>query len=163
MTEPERNSDAAYLHPIFREKARRLLAQLAAEGIPFRLFEGYRSPERQQYLYAQGRTRPGPIVTRAQPWTSYHQYGLAADFVLFIRGEWSWDKTGPNARYWTRLAELGAGLGLERISFELPHLQLAGLKIADLTAGQYPSGGDHGWTAMLESALTAWRDVRLAA
>jgi hypothetical protein len=86
MTEPVRNFDPERLHPIFREKARELLDRLTAEGIPFRLFEGFRSPERQQYLYAQGRTRPGPIVTHARPWTSYHQYGLAGDFVLFENG-----------------------------------------------------------------------------
>ena len=163
MTEPECNSDPMYLHPIFREKAHELLVRLAAEEIPFRLFEGYRSPERQQYLYAQGRTRPGPIVTRAQPWTSYHQYGLAGDFVLLINGEWSWDTTGPKARYWTRLPELGVTVGLERISFELPHLQLAGLKIADLAAGRYPAGGDASWKARLESGLTSWHDTWLAA
>src|SRR5712692_1332214 len=100
MNESVRNADLACLHPIFREKARRLLGRLAAEGIPFQLFEGLRSPERQQYLYAQGRTRPGPIVTKAQPWTSYHQYGLAGDFVLFENGVWSWDATGVRKRYW---------------------------------------------------------------
>jgi len=163
MTEPERNSDPTYLHPVFREKARQLLSQLASEGIPFQLFEGYRSPERQQYLFAQGRSRPGPVVTRAQPWTSYHQYGLAGDFVLFQNGQWSWDSRGPKARYWTRLPELGSALGLERITFELPHLQLAGLKIQDLAAGRYPAGGDVSWNAMLQSALTTWRASPLAA
>ena len=30
-------------------------------------------------------------VTRADAWQSAHQYGLAADFVRKIDGQWSWD------------------------------------------------------------------------
>lgn len=153
MHEPKRNSDPACLHPVFRQKAAELLEILAGEQIPFRLFEGYRSPERQQYLYAQGRTRPGKIVTKAGPWTSYHQYGMAGDFVLFENGRWSWDASGPKARKWQRLQEVGKQLGLEPLSFEAPHLQLAGLRIGDLAAGRYPAGGDEAWRATLEAAL----------
>jgi len=152
MTEPARNSDPALLHPVFREKASQLLHQLAAERIPFRLFEGFRSPQRQQYLYGKGRSRPGPIVTRARPWCSYHQYGLAGDFVLLQNGQWSWDTSGPRAEWWKRLFALGKQLHLEPLRFEMPHLQLAGLKIADLAAGYYPAGGDATWEAALDSA-----------
>jgi len=141
------------LHPVFREKASALLEALSAEGLALRLFEGFRSPERQQYLYAQGRTRPGKIITKARAWMSYHQYGLAGDFVLFENGHWSWDASGDRARSWRRLRELGKQLGLESLSFEAPHLQLAGLRIADLAAGRYPEGGDATWRASLESAL----------
>jgi peptidoglycan L-alanyl-D-glutamate endopeptidase CwlK len=157
MTEPARSSDTGLLHPVFRDKAHQLLESLAAEGIPFRLFEGFRSPERQQYLYAQGRTRPGPVITKAVPWTSYHQYGLAGDFVLFENGLWSWDPSGVKANYWTRLVETGKQLGLEPLSFEMPHLQLAGLKVHDLAAGVYPPGGDATWEAVLQEAIASWR------
>jgi len=144
------------LHPVFRQKIDDLLALLAEEQIPFRLFEGFRSPERQQYLYAQGRSRPGLIVTKARPGASYHhQYGLAGDFVLFENGEWSWDTSGEKARYWQRLQEIGKTLGLEPLSFEMPHLQLAGLRIADLAAGRYPEGGDSSWQVALETHLKA--------
>lgn len=155
MPEPTRNFDPACLHPVFRRKATELLEILTGEQIPFRLFEGYRSPERQQYLYAQGRTRPGKVITRARPWMSYHQYGLAGDFVLFENGEWNWDASGVNAMKWRRLEEAGKQLGLEPLSFEAPHLQLADLKIADLVAGRYPSGGDETWRANLDAALRA--------
>ena len=155
MSETERNSDPALLHPVFREKVEDLLKRLAAEGVPFALFEGFRSPERQQFLYAQGRTRPGAIVTKARPWASYHQYGLAADFVLLVNGEWSWDTSGAKARWWKRLPEIGKELGLEPLLFEMPHLQLARLKIEDLTAGRYPPGGDLTWQANLDRALAS--------
>lgn len=159
MNELQRNCDPALLHPLFREKARELLGRLAAEGVPFRLFEGFRSPERQQYLYAQGRTRPGPVVTRARPWTSYHQYGLAGDFVLFEKGAWSWETSGAAELYWPKLHAAGKQLGLEPLSFELPHLQLAGLRIEDLVAGKYPGGGDATWEAGLRAAAIFRRDA----
>lgn len=43
----------------------------------FRISEAYRTPERQKALYAQGRTKPGPVVT----WTlqSNHIKRLAVD------------------------------------------------------------------------------------
>ena len=140
MKEPARNSDPASLHPVFRDKARQLLERLAAEQIPFRLFEGYRSPQRQQFLWEQGRSRPGLIVTKARPWTSFHQYGLAGDFVLFEKGKWSWDARHGKDLYWKRLHEIGRALGLEPLAWELPHLQVAGLRIEDRRAGRYPEG-----------------------
>ncbi len=155
MGEPVRNTDPSYLHPLFRAKARELLELLELEGIPFRLFEGYRSPDRQQYLYAQGRTRPGKIVTRARPCQSYHQYGLAGDFVLFVNGKWSWETLGASAGHWRRLHEAGKRLGLEPLSFELPHLQAAGLRIADLAASRYPVGGDASWESAVRRPQAA--------
>ena len=155
MTEPTRNFDPACLHPVFRQKTVQLLEKLAAEAIPFRLFEGFRSLERQSYLYSQGRTRPGPIVTKARAGTSYHQYGLAGDFVLFENGKWSWDTTGEREKHWARLQEFGKQLGLESLNFELPHLQLARLRIQDLAAGRYPEGGDATWQMALGRPLKA--------
>jgi peptidoglycan L-alanyl-D-glutamate endopeptidase CwlK len=160
MIVPMRNSDPACLHPLFREKARELLERLTSESIPFRLFEGFRPPERQLYLYAQGRTRPGPIVTNARPWSSYHQYGLAGDFVLFENGAWSWDSSGARKRYWSRLGEIGKQLELEPLSFEAPHLQLAGLRIQELARAKYPAGGDPSWEATVKNALASWRKAQ---
>ena len=47
----------------------------------FSVLEGVRTPQRQQELYAQGRTAPGPIVT----WTlnSPHLHGRAVDLVPY--------------------------------------------------------------------------------
>jgi len=55
--------------------------------VDFSVLEGVRTPQRQQELYAQGRTKPGPVVT----WTltSNHfvdprtGYGLAVDLVPY--------------------------------------------------------------------------------
>jgi peptidoglycan L-alanyl-D-glutamate endopeptidase CwlK len=160
MSQPwQRNRELNHLHPIFREKVNELSQKLSLEGIPFWLFEGFRSPQRQQYLYAQGRTRPGNIVTYAKPWTSYHQYGLATDFVLYENGSWSWDTSGEKARWWERLHELGREQGMEPLSWEKPHLQLPGLDIATLRAGHYPPDGDEAWAENLEASIYSWSDL----
>lgn len=145
-----------HLHPTFREKYNRLTQMLTEENLPFRMFEGFRSPERQANLYAKGRTKPGSIVTKAKPWSSYHQYGVACDFVLYIDGKWSWDDKGDRARWWARLHELAKMVGLQPLSWEKPHLQIQGLSLSDLRAGRYPTGGDDGWAENLEEAIESW-------
>lgn len=50
-------------------------------GYQMALIEGYRSPQRQEELLAQG-----AHVTRAGANMSYHQYGLAADVAFFVNG-----------------------------------------------------------------------------
>jgi peptidoglycan L-alanyl-D-glutamate endopeptidase CwlK len=151
-----RRTDLDSLHPVMRDSAIHLLTRLESEQIPFRLFEGFRTPWRQAWLYAQGRTRPGAKVTNAQAWQSYHQHGLAADFVLWLNNQWSWSTVGAHRRYWKRLQDLGQEVGLEPLSWELPHLQVAGLKLADLQSGIYPNGGDDAWRDNLEAAVVGW-------
>ena len=84
--ETRRSEDLTFLHPAIRDHVKQVIRELNDEGHPFQVFEAYRTPQRQAFLYAQGRTQPGDIVTKAQPWTSYHQYGLAVDIVLKIDG-----------------------------------------------------------------------------
>lgn len=63
----------------------------------WRIYEGFRSKSRQQWLYGQGRTgvkyaRSGPIVTDID-YTPYHGNGIACDIVP-VRSddnEFSWD------------------------------------------------------------------------
>jgi len=38
----------------------------------------------QNALYAQGRSKPGKVVTNAKGGLSYHNYGLAIDIVLLV-------------------------------------------------------------------------------
>ncbi len=151
-----RDRELANLAPSFRGRVQRLLERLASEELPFRMFEAFRTPVRQDWLYQQGRTRPGSVVTKARAWESYHQYGLAADFVLWLDGRWSWDAAGERASWWKRLHKLGRALELEPVSFEMPHLQQAGLKLADLKAGRLPETGDESWWDTLEAAAAGW-------
>jgi peptidoglycan L-alanyl-D-glutamate endopeptidase CwlK len=59
---------------------------MAEKGYPMKLVEGYRTPERQAELYAQGRTKPGKVVTNARAGESFHNYGVAADCVFVKEG-----------------------------------------------------------------------------
>jgi peptidoglycan L-alanyl-D-glutamate endopeptidase CwlK len=138
---------------MMREKAQLVLAECQQAGLPLRIFEAWRSPERQRYLYAQGRTRPGNIITYARGWESYHQYGLAADYVGYVNGSWTWSL--PDAT-WNKLHQIGASHGLERLGFETPHLQVADLDIGVLMQGDWPEGGDAGWSNNLKAAITGW-------
>jgi hypothetical protein len=151
-----RDAVIEHLHPQFRGPVRELLQRLQQEQLPFRLFEGFRTPASQRDLYAQGRTRPGNIVTKAGPWRSFHQYGFAADFVLYLDGQWSWTNTGERAAWWNTLHAYGRQLGLEPLGWEAPHLQLKGLRIDDLHAGHFPAGGDAAWGEHLELAIHGW-------
>ena len=69
--EPPIDHDPAHLDPTFRSKLEAALSQLSSEGIPFRFVEGFRTRDRQQWLYGSGRPsavpygRPGPILTNA--------------------------------------------------------------------------------------------------
>lgn len=51
-------------------------------NIAVRIVQGLRTIEEQDALYAQGRTKPGKVVTNARGGSSYHNYGLAVDFAI---------------------------------------------------------------------------------
>lgn len=159
----ERGNNIMLLHPKVRKAVVATYVQLQAEDIPFKIFEAYRFPQRQEDLYAQGRTQPGPIVTYAKPWFSYHQYGLAVDFVLYINGAWSWDdKTATRKQWWAKLHQVGAAEGLMRLDFETPHLQLAGTSSNALYEGRYPEDGDEDWVENFNSAIAGWNRLPAA-
>ena len=151
----KRDVDLTNLHPVFRAAAQNVLADLAAASIPLRIFEGFRSPLRQSELYAQGRTKPGKKVTFADAWSSYHNYGAAADFVVFVNNQWTWDE--PAAGMWDALHKIGKSHGVMHLDFETPHLQLAGTSSSALRDGHYPEGGDESWAENLAQAILTWK------
>ena len=158
-----RRTDLEALHPAMRSAAVEVLRRSDAENLGFRVFEAFRGPVRQNWLYQHGRGLPKTsIVTNAPAWSSYHQYGLGVDFVLFINNKWSWETKGDFKKRWDRLHAIGKALGLEPLSFELPHLQVAGLKIANLRAGKFPRGGDDSWRDNLEAAAIGWNGLPAA-
>ncbi len=92
------------LEPTTARLCRRLIALCAAEQIPIFVTSTYRSWEEQAELYAQGRTKPGAIVTNAQPGESWHNFRRAFDIAF--RGEKPY--VGP----WERVGRLGELIGL---------------------------------------------------
>lgn len=60
-------------------------AEAARAGVLIRYVSGIRTREQQNALYAQGRTAPGAIVTRAKGCRSWHVQGRAADFAILSK------------------------------------------------------------------------------
>jgi peptidoglycan L-alanyl-D-glutamate endopeptidase CwlK len=96
---------AVLLHPAVRQEVVDTIQAVEATWpatAAVRIVQGFRSIEEQDALYAQGRTKPGAIVTKAKGGKSYHNYGLAIDFALLYdkdgNGSFeslSWDTTDP--------------------------------------------------------------------
>lgn len=115
------NRDMRLLSPFFADRVAKAVAHCYQLGYPVEVFEGYRSPERQDWLYAQGRTRDGKVVTKARAWESWHQFGLACDIALLINGKWSWDFDAA------KVSQCFIDQGLEWLSpFEMCHFQASG-------------------------------------
>ena len=95
------------LDPQFRQRLAAFEARLARAGIRVKLTCGYRSIEEQNRLYAQGRTKPGKVVTNARGGYSWHNFGLAADYAFIIGGQLTWN--GP----WKVLGRIARESGLE--------------------------------------------------
>jgi peptidoglycan L-alanyl-D-glutamate endopeptidase CwlK len=76
---------AKLLHPKVRDEVKQLIENAEA-GLPanmaVRIVQGLRTIDEQNALYAQGRTKPGNIVTNAKGGSSFHNYGLAIDFAI---------------------------------------------------------------------------------
>lgn len=133
------------LHPVLREEAGRIYADICAAmpaGVVCRFTHTLRTNAEQDALYAIGRTKPGKIVTNAKGGQSYHNYGLAIDFVLLVNGQVSWavDKN------WLAVIAIFESYGWEsghRWKFkDSPHVQKTfGKTIAQLAATkqQYPN------------------------
>lgn len=75
------------LHPKVREEAAEIYAEIceALKGRAMCRFAfTLRTIAEQNAIYAQGRTKPGRVVTNARGGLSYHNYGLAIDIVLIV-------------------------------------------------------------------------------
>ena len=77
--------DINELTPATQQACKLFLERCAEKGLKVRITETYRSQERQNYLYEQGRTRPGNKVT----WTknSRHTSRRAWDICQNVKGK----------------------------------------------------------------------------
>lgn len=110
------NSDSASLNGDFRTRLGRVVTRMREEfGHDVEIVEGFRPQSRQDFLYAQGRTQPGEVVT----WTrsSKHTLGLAADVRI--------DGSYGNPAAYQKLAQLAAQEGLRTLGARDPgHIEL---------------------------------------
>ena len=73
----------ATLHPQLQPVATKLIELAQAKGINVKVICGTRTYAEQNELYAQGRTKPGKVVTKAKGGESIHNFGLAFDVGIF--------------------------------------------------------------------------------
>lgn len=136
-----------FLHPAIQERATTFINKAEKEhGIKLRITSDghFRSFEKQDELYAQGRSTSGIIVTQVTGGGSYHNYGLAIDVVEIKDGKALWNN--PN---WSKIGAIGKSLGFEWGGDwngwkDKPHFQFtAGYSIAELKS-KYLSGDKNG-------------------
>jgi peptidoglycan L-alanyl-D-glutamate endopeptidase CwlK len=75
------------LHPKLRDEALEMYDEIVdalTGSAACRFAYTLRTFAEQDILYAQGRSKPGKVVTNAKGGQSYHNYGLAIDIVLLI-------------------------------------------------------------------------------
>jgi peptidoglycan LD-endopeptidase CwlK len=124
------------LTPAAQIKARQFMAAVHAvplDGAVVKIISGTRTYAEQAEIHAQGRTRPGKIVTRAGPGQSHHNFGIAWDIGVFRDGACL-----AESPLYKKLGKLGKIIGLEwggdwSALVDQPHYQLrTGLGLAEL-------------------------------
>ena len=127
--------DITLCHPRLQRIASAWIKACATEGITVAIGETLRTVAEQDALYAQGRTKPGNIVTNAKgsSYSSQHQWGIAFDFYLKMDvdgdGSVSDDAYNDSTGMFKKAAELAKALGLAwggdwRSIVDKPHLYL---------------------------------------
>jgi len=125
------------LAPPAKQRAEAFIAAAKAKGIDLLVTSTYRDSESQDALYAQGRSTPGNIVTRAKAGESWHNHCCALDVVPLVNGKAIWD----DQAMWKQVGEIGKSCGLEwagdwKTFKEYPHFQYTGgMTLAQLQQG----------------------------
>ena len=138
-----------------RENCKTLIERCKAAGLNVLVTQTLRDNEYQAQLYAQGRTKPGSIVTNAKT-VSFHGCGLAFDFCKNVKGaEYS------DAAFFGKVAKLAKEMGFSwggdwKSFVDKPHLQWDdGGKLTDaqVRAGKRPRTMPH-WSWKEEEVVT---------
>lgn len=129
----QNSKEIADLHPDLQTKCREWLLKCKLAGLDVKITHTWRSPEYQNELYEQGRSKPGKIVTSLKGGMSKHCFksegkpaAKAFDFGVFSNG--SYITNGSDQRY-KKAGEIGEELGLTwggrwKRPFDPGHLQI---------------------------------------
>ena len=141
------------LRPKTKKLCELWIEECRKNGINLVVTQTFRSPELQEAYYSQGRElleivnlkrkkvgldkiteKENKIVTKAAPWTSPHNYGLAWDFAPIVNGKIDWN----NLDLFRKCGEIAKKLNFEGYTLEwggdfktikdLPHIQLKNWK-----------------------------------
>jgi len=126
------------LHPKVKTMCEQFIASCAKNNIDILITSTYRDAESQNALYAQGRTAPGKIVTKAKGGQSFHNWRVAFDFCPIVNGKPNWS----DVALYTQCGEIAESIGLEwagrwKKFKELAHCQYTyGLTLQDFQQGK---------------------------
>ena len=119
--------DITLCHPRLQLLAGQLVDECNKQGLKIKIGETLRTVAEQDALYAQGRTKPGNIVTNApgSSYSSYHQWGTAFD-IFRNDGAGAYNEIGG---FFNRVGAIGISIGLEwggnwKSPVDKPHFQL---------------------------------------
>jgi peptidoglycan L-alanyl-D-glutamate endopeptidase CwlK len=101
------------LHPKVAIMCKKFIAECDKQDIDILITSTYRDGESQTALYAQGRTKPGNIVTNAKAGQSFHNWKCAFDVVPLRNGKPVWGTTGKDLELWNKVGAIGESVGLE--------------------------------------------------
>lgn len=116
--------DTALLRDDVEVNCRKWLERCRAAGLNVLITQTVRDREYQEYLYAQGRTRPGSIVTNGRTPTFHADtVGCAFDFCKNVRGH-EYDDAAFFEKAAVIAGEMGFSWGGDWKSFpDAPHIQ----------------------------------------
>lgn len=126
------------LEVVTRDLCSKWLQACAAVGLQVKVTETFRSLDQQMKDYAQGRTTPGAIITKAKPGQSAHNYGMAFDFCFVGKTLKECYPSESDPR-WLQAGQLGENLGLtwggpngkgDKFTFDRPHFERKDWKTA---------------------------------
>lgn len=126
------------LHKGVQPYAARLVEECEKQGLKIKITDTLRTKAEQDSLYAQGRTKPGSIVTNARYPQSNHCWGIAFDFCR-NDGKGAFD---DNDGFFTKVGKVGKSIGLEWggdwTSFkDKPHFEYGGFGKWRTLQGKY--------------------------
>jgi peptidoglycan L-alanyl-D-glutamate endopeptidase CwlK len=134
--DPRSEKVISTLLPEVQPMARALVQKAVLGGIKIKIISGLRTYAEQDALYAQGRTAPGKIVTKARGGYSNHNFGIAFDIGVFEGNSYLDDSPKYKA-----VGVIGMDLGLEwggswKTIVDQPHFQLRPAWAVDMTETQ---------------------------
>lgn len=115
------------LEPDFKPLVEQLLAKTeAVTNRKWAISDARRTMSQQREIYAQGRTKPGKVVSNAKPGQSAHNFGYAVDlWPLKADGDFDW---GAKVDLFKKMGAIAAELGLTwggtfRTLYDAPHVE----------------------------------------
>lgn len=151
--------DITLCHPRLQVLAGQLIEECNKQGLKIKIGETFRTVAEQDALYAQGRTKPGSIVTNApgNSYSSYHQWGTAFD-IFRNDGAGAYNESG---NFFDKAGAVGTGLGLEwggnwKSITDKPHFQLPDWGSSTSGIKKYYKNPDEFMKTWVKEEKTGW-------